>query len=374
MTAPLMVRGSADPNTLAQMYRALSHPAARYGVLCADNHLGYAHPIGGVIAYEDHISLSGVGFDIGCGNTAVRLDRKVAELGDLEDVADLIAKNVSFGLGRVNETKVESWVFDDFELTWKDPFVKDLRDKAVAQFGTVGSGNHYVDVFADDEGQAWIGVHFGSRGLGHTIATRFLKEAGGKDGMNVPATVLPVFGELGTRYLLAMHLAGNYAASARNWVVEHVMKLLGAQATYHVNNHHNFAWYEDGLWVVRKGATPNFPDQESFVGGSMGDSSFILRGKSSPGNQSLGHSTIHGAGRAMSRGDARRNLSRDDWQLWMMDKNVIVRGGDIDESPMSYKRIDDVLASHTDTVDIVHRLQPVIAVMAGRDITDPFKD
>src|ERR1700730_17038865 len=188
--SPLTVFGNHDQNTIAQMRNCMALGNAVKGVICADGHLGYAQPVGGVIAYEKQISISGVGFDIGCGNMAVRLDTPFIDIED--HVAPILAdvrKVISFGVGRVNEERVEHELFDDGDAC-RESDMAEYRQKAAAQLGTVGSGNHYVDLMADEDGLVWIGVHFGSRGLGHTSATRYLKAAGGKDGMHVaPAGV-----------------------------------------------------------------------------------------------------------------------------------------------------------------------------------------
>ena len=168
---------------------------------------------------------------------------------------------------------------------------EDYRQKAAAQLGTVGSGNHYVDLMRDENGLVWIGVHFGSRGLGHTSATKYLKMAGGTDGMNVPPTVIDEDGEIGRRYIAAMELAGRYAYAGREWVIERVRKIIGGAVTDMVHNHHNYAWREKhggrDLWVVRKGATPAFPGQRGFVGGSMGDDAVIIEGVESQEAQAI---------------------------------------------------------------------------------------
>src|SRR5260370_32856104 len=158
--------GRHDERTLAQMHRCMQVGSVAGGVLCADGHLGYAHPIGGVIAYEDHVSISGVGFDIGCGNLAARLDIKKSEIEDrVGTIARDINRNVSFGLGRANAEKVEHPLFDD-EEAWNAAAVQDLKTMARNQLGQGGSGNHYVDLFEDEAGFVSIAVHFGPRGAG----------------------------------------------------------------------------------------------------------------------------------------------------------------------------------------------------------------
>jgi tRNA-splicing ligase RtcB len=165
-----------------------------------------------------------------------------------------------------------------------------------------------VDLFVDEQQRVWVGVHFGSRGFGHRIATYFIRAGGGKDGMNVDPVLLDVNSALGQDYIACMKLAGRYAYAGRDWVCGRVAELLGAKVLEEVHNHHNFAWEEthngEKLWVVRKGATPAFPGQKGFVGGSMGDISVIIEGVKSDENRTSLYSTVHGAGRVMSRTQA----------------------------------------------------------------------
>ena len=313
-SAPLRVFGDHDEGTLAQMRNCMGVGNVVAGVICADGHLGYAQPVGGVIAYEKQISISGVGFDIGCGNMAVRLDTPFPTIEDkVGTIIKDVSRVISFGVGRTNEERVEHELFDDGDA-WTKSDMGAYRQKAGSQLGTVGSGNHYVDLMRDEEGFVWIGVHFGSRGLGHTSATRYLKAAGGKDGMNVPPAVIDEDSELGQRYIAAMELAGRYAYAGREWVIERVRKIIGGSITESVHNHHNYAWRERhgdrDLWVVRKGATPAFPGQRGFVGGSMGDDAVIIEGVDTPEASASLYSTIHGAGRLFGRKEARRRFTR----------------------------------------------------------------
>src|ERR1700719_3783570 len=293
--------GEHDDKTIAQMHRCMGVGSVAGGVFCADGHLGSAQPVGGVIAYEEHVSVSGVGFDIGCGNMAVRLDLPKAAIEDrVGALLAEVAANVSFGLGRTNAEKVEHDLFD--HPLWQENEISGrLKQMARDQLGTVGSGNHYVDLFEDEDGLVWIGVHFGSRGLGHKTATAFIKLAGGKDGIDVAPTVLHQDSDLGRQYLAGMTLAGQYAYAGREWVVEKVRTIIGGEVLDTVHNHHNYAWRERhgerDLWVVRKGATPAFPGQRGFVGGSMGDDAVILHGIAGEASAASFYSTVHGAGR-----------------------------------------------------------------------------
>jgi tRNA-splicing ligase RtcB (3'-phosphate/5'-hydroxy nucleic acid ligase) len=392
--AEVKIFGEHDERTREQMARCMQYGSVVGGVLCADGHLGYAQPVGGVIAYEQHISVSGVGFDIACGNMAVKLDLPKAAIADrIGPLLERIASNVSFGLGRSNTEKVEHELFDS--PLWRGvPAIAHLKGMARDQLGTVGSGNHYVDLFEDEAGLVWIGVHFGSRGLGHKTATTFIKAAGGKDGIDVAPTVLHQDSDLGRQYLAGMTLAGQYAYAGREWVVEKVRSIIGGEVLDTVHNHHNYAWRERhgdrDLWVVRKGATPAFPGQRGFVGGSMGDDAVILSGVESAAAVESFYSTVHGAGRVMSRTEARGRFVRDpetgkklrqpgrvrhdEMQAWLRDKGVRLVGGDLDEAPQAYRRLPDVLAQHAGTVKIEHTLRPFAVVMAGADVFDPFKD
>ena len=376
--APLRIFGQHDENTKEQMRNCMRVGQVVSGVICADGHLGYAQPVGGVIAYEGQISISGVGFDIACGNMAVRLDVPRESLRGQEGaiLADM-RKVISFGVGRVNEERAEHSLFDDDEA-WAAAGMEDYRQKARAQLGTVGSGNHYVDLMEDEAGMVWIGVHFGSRGLGHTSATRYLKFAGGKDGMNVPPAVVADDRELGRRYIAAMELAGRYAYAGREWVVERVRQIIGGTVQDMIHNHHNFAWKEthDGrdLWVVRKGATPAFPGQRGFVGGSMGDPAVIIEGLDGFLSRDSLYSTVHGAGRLFGRKEAKRRFTRAEMDAWCREKGVTVSGGDLDESPMAYRRLHEVLNAHVGTIAVNHTLTPFAVAMAGDGEFDPFKD
>ena len=175
---------------------------------------------------------------------------------------------------------------------------------------------------ADEDDRVWVGVHFGSRGFGHKTASGFLALAQGLpfDGrahegeMDSPPVLFEVGSELGESYVAAMQLAGEYAYAGRDVVVAKVLEILGARAEHEVHNHHNFAWREEhggrAYWVVRKGCTPARPGQEGFVGGSMGDESVILEGVESADNEEALYSTVHGAGRVMSRSQAAGRVRR----------------------------------------------------------------
>ncbi|MCA1802618.1 MAG: RtcB family protein [Rhodothermaceae bacterium] len=390
------VFGMHEENTLVQFHDVMSR--AEKGALMADGHLGYVMPIGGVAAYRNRVSPVGVGFDIGCGNMAAKLDLKKDDL-DLDHTLDFIEQRISFGIGQTNpDAPRDHPLFDDpeWEAYGDKKLIADLKKLGRDQLGTVGSGNHYVDIFEDESGYVWIGVHFGSRGLGHKTASGFINLS-----LNRPWDVRTVEHEalldistpLGDAYYNAMKLAGKYAWAGREWVCRTVTAGIGAEIIDTVHNNHNFAWKEkhggEEYIVVRKGATPAFPGQRGFVGGSMGDNSVILSGVDSERSRLALYSTVHGAGRVMSRtkaagkfkgwGPKRKRISAGAisekmMHDWLKGKRVKLRGGGLDEAPQAYRRLNEVLGYHADTVDILHVLKPLGVVMAGMDEFDPYKD
>lgn len=384
------VWGDPLPEAVNQMKEAMKYEAV-YGALMADHHIGYSVPVGGVIAYEGRICVNGVGFDIACGNKAVLLDCNSDEVkNNIYRTMNEVQKHISFGVGRKNNETVEHSLFDD--ALWEEiPLLRDFKDKARKQLGTVGSGNHYVDIFTDELNRIWIGVHFGSRGLGHSICTHFIKQAGGKDGVHATPVILDENSDLGQQYIKCMELAGRYAYAGRDWVCKRVATILRSNIIEEIHNHHNFAWkerhFDKDLWVVRKGATPAFPCQKGFVGGSMGDISVVLEGVQSEESKMALYSTIHGAGRSMGRTQAKGKtnrktgskiseglVSKSAHDQWIKRVGVEVRGGDLDESPYAYKRIENVLGAHLKTIKILHTLTPIGVCMADDRNFDPYKD
>lgn len=429
----IMVKGEVDDRALKQLERCAEAGEAPAAALCADGHVGYSMPIGGVVAYRDKISPSGVGFDIGCGNYIVKTEVWVPSLHSTEivKIVDEIASRISFGMGRNNNEPVDHQVLDEINQASFIP-QRNLSQLAINQLGTVGSGNHYVDLFEGDDRYIWVGVHFGSRGFGHKTASGFLALSQGlsfdgkaNDGeMDSPPVLFDTNSELGQSYIEAMTLAGKYAYAGREVVVNKVLEILQSRVTEGIHNHHNYAWLEnhggEDLWVIRKGATPAFPGQKGFVGATMGEPSVILEGVDHPDMKGLLYSTVHGAGRVMSRTQAAGKVKRRKyWECsdrdcdyrtvdgsqpclahgsskmvrrWyseqvkkglidfkyvqndLISKEIILRGGAADEAPEAYKRLDEVLDYHKDTIKILHTLKPIGVIMAGKDIYDPFKD
>jgi tRNA-splicing ligase RtcB len=389
------VFGEHDENTLAQLEDVASR--AEKAALMADGHLGYVMPIGGVAAYDRQVSVVGVGFDIACGNAAILTDLTVDDIvGHTDTLADSIFASLSFGVGLTNRDENAP---QDHEL-FQDPawdaipegghaYRRKLREKARQQLGTIGAGNHYVDVFADEQNRIWVGVHFGSRGFGHTVASNFLALSAGQPWGTKGKEreiLLHLDDPIGHDYWHLMELAGRYAYAGREWVCRKVVSLLGGREVDLVHNHHNFAWLEnhDGrdYVVIRKGATPAHPGQRGFVGGSMGDNAVILKGANAEEGSSDAwlqkeamFSTVHGAGRVMSRTKAKGRwkkgklvkpgcVTHQEMHGWVKERGVVLRGGDLDESPQAYRRLPEVLKAQGGTVEVLHTLRPMIVCMA----------
>lgn len=392
-----------DEKCIAQIKNCFSENDL--AVLTADAHYGYGHPIGGAIAYKDKISLSGVGFDIACGNKAISTNILADDI-DVPKVMDEIFKRISFGVGRPNNEPMDHEVFDKISSAEFEPQRK-LLQLSRAQLGTIGSGNHFVDLFRGDDGYLWIGVHFGSRGFGHKTAMGFMAMAQGleftdkaKEGaMDKPPILFDTNSDIGQAYLSAMHLAGEYAYAGRDTAVKKVLEILdNPEVIFEIHNHHNFAWKEnhfgEDYWVVRKGCTPAFPRQLGFIGANMMDNSVIVRGVDTPLAKESLYSTVHGAGRVMSRTEASGKTK------WIKDENgkkrptvvgkgkvdfeqvksdmrkyeIELRGAGADEAPECYKKLTDVLGYMGDTIEIEHTLEPIGVAMAGNETYDPYKD
>lgn len=437
MKLTIFGRDLIDENSIKQIENCYGEEDI--AVLTADAHYGYGHPIGGAVAYKNHISLSGVGFDIACGNKAVRTDIKADGL-DVSRIMDEIFRRISFGVGRVNDEPVEHPVIEKISQAEFRPQAS-LWQMAQNQLGTVGSGNHFVDLFEDEEGFLWIGIHFGSRGFGHRTTTGFIALSKGlrfgdkatEGGMDSPPILFELNSELGQSYIEAMQLAGEYAYAGRDMVVSKVLEILdNPNVTFQVHNHHNFAWKEthfgEDYWVVRKGCTPAFPGQKGFVGSTMADISVVVEGVDSELSRDGLYSTVHGAGRVMSRtqaagkkkfrkawkcgnhrecdGELSSGIARGEdgsnpkcpkcgskmhkhqWQEIIKPgsvdfetvkgsvktKGVQLRGAGADEAPECYKRLEDVLAAQGETIKVIHRLRPIGVAMAGAEVFDPYKD
>jgi tRNA-splicing ligase RtcB len=382
--APYTVWGQEGIETgaNAQMEVAVRLPVAVAGALMPDAHQGYGLPIGGVLATNNAVIPYGVGVDIGCRMALSIFDIPEHHLfSDPASYKRELVAHTKFGAGSTwnGVHKAEHPVLDDpaFGMT---PLLRSLRDKAAAQLGTSGGGNHFVewgvieftqrDRELDIEPGKYLALltHSGSRGLGATLANHYTKLA--KEICPLPREAanlayLSLDSEAGQEYWTAMTLAGDYASACHAVIHERLTKAIGGNLLARVENHHNFAWKEEleGREVIvhRKGATPAGKGIMGIIPGSMTAPGFLVRGRGFEGSL---NSASHGAGRQMSRSQAVKTISRPELQSVLKDHGVQLIGGGLDEAPMAYKDINAVMAAQSDLVDIVARFTPKIVRMA----------
>lgn len=365
-----------------QMDIAVRLPVAVAGALMPDAHQGYGLPIGGVLATQNAIIPYGVGVDIGCRMALSVFD--IPEAHFFENRAfykrELMA-HTAFGAGNGFRGKDRAYhqVLDrkEFDLT---KLLRELHDKAFAQLGSSGGGNHFVEwgIIDFDEKDEVLGIekgrylalltHSGSRGLGATLAGYYTKIA--KEQCKLPPyaanlAYLDMNTEAGQEYWMAMNLAGDYASACHEVIHRKLSKAIGGTVLAKVENHHNFAWKEmlngEEVIVHRKGATPAGKGVMGIIPGSMTAPGFLVRGK---GLASAIHSASHGAGRQMSRTQAIKNVRKEDLRTILQDMGVSLIGGGLDEAPMAYKNIHQVMASQTELVDVVAKFSPKMVRMA----------
>lgn len=372
-------RRHISSNAYQQMELAMSLPIAEKGALMPDAHMGYGLPIGGVLATKNAVIPYGVGVDIGCRMSLSVFDIKLSYLKRHSYQFKLALKErTNFGTGGTLNLQQEHEVLDRQEFTQTD-LLRQLHGKAVQQLGTSGSGNHFVE-FGEvslEEGNDlgmpagnYLGLlsHSGSRGLGASVARHYTdiakqqcllpRQAGHLAWLNLDT-------QEGQEYWLSMNLAGDYAKACHDQIHQNLSKHLGIEPVGRVENHHNFAWKETGLTgdeliVHRKGATPAAKGELGIIPGSMATDGYIVRGK---GASSGLFSASHGAGRKMSRSQAKNSYTNSALKKVLSKEGVTLIGGGVDEAPIAYKDINEVMASQNDLVDIIGKFSPKIVRM-----------
>ena len=355
---------SADPKAMNQFYEAMSQDFAVAGAVMPDIHLGYSLPIGSVVATKDVIVPSWVGYDIGCGVLAGKLDiEPEAIMGNRDDIFNWIVETVPIGnsmRGKLSPVSLglpkpsNSVGLQQFE-----------KRNARLQLGTLGGGNHFIEIGADERDSVWVIIHSGSRGVGHGIAGEYMKLASGSDNPKEGHYGFAVKSYAGASYIADMGWALSYALLNREVMLDSVMtaisKVTGDSLTriQTINRNHNHAVKKDGLWIHRKGATHAEDGMMGVIPGNMRDGSFIVCGKGNP--DSL-WSSSHGAGRIMGRGQAKRELFLPDFEKTMGDIKANISANTIDESPMAYKSIYEVMKAQSELVDIVAHVKPILNV------------
>ena len=380
--APFQIWGDdLDENSVNQMKNAAQLPVSVRGALMPDAHLGYGLPIGGVLAVRNAVIPYAVGVDIACRMKLSVLNLPPHTLrGEQKRLANAIEYETRFGIG-ANFRKGERRDHPVMEMDWGVTAVTQrLRDKAWEQLGTSGSGNHFVEfgiltILNDQLGLPtgeYLALlsHSGSRGSGATVADHYSKLAM-ELHPELPKELrhlawLDLDSDAGREYWAAMQLMGQYAAANHACIHQHVVKALSAKVLLDIENHHNFAWKEqhDGETAIvhRKGATPAGEGVLGIIPGSMGAPGFVVRGK---GNEAALSSAAHGAGRRMSRKQAKKSFTWSEVKKFLRERDVTLLSAGLDEVPMAYKDIHEVMAAQADLVEKMARFDPKLVKMAS---------
>lgn len=403
--APYKIWGEElDPDALIQMEQACTLPVSVKGALMPDAHKGYGLPIGGVLAVDSAVIPYAVGVDIACRMCMTIVDIPYREFEQNRGRFKIaLEKETLFGVGEEFSRPRGHAVMDgDWNFC---EFVASLKDKAWRQLGTSGSGNHFaefgkltlkreeagLELKSDGSGKSALLqpgeylallTHSGSRGTGAEIASHYSKLAK-KIHPELPAALkdlawLDMESSEGQEYWMAMELMGRYSAANHEIIHGSLLKALGAQSLVTINNHHNFAWKMElnfdppgskdraGKKVVvhRKGATPAGKGVVGIIPGSMASPAFVVRGLGNP--DSL-ESAAHGAGRRMSRNAAIKLYSRSDLDALLRQKGITLISAGIDEVPMAYKKIEDVMAQQSDLISIIAKFDPMLVKMAPHE-------
>ena len=361
-----------DPKALEQAKLSATLPFIDGHVaLMPDAHWGMGATVGSVIPTRGAIIPAAVGVDIGCGMIAVETTLKAEHLpNDLTPLLSLIEQHVPAGVGRGHDRPATKLITANENVEKYG-----LADRASKQMGTLGSGNHFVEVCLDADDNVWIVLHSGSRGVGNKLAMRHIKIAKGlmeRYFIDLPDKDLAYFVE-GTpefgAYMKDLHWAQDYALANRETMMDAVLAdlfdVVGVpqETRRRINCHHNYTAKEHhrgrDIWVTRKGAIRAREGDYGVIPGSMGTNSFIVKGL---GNKSSYNSSAHGAGRAMSRTRARNEFSGADLVTAMGNRTWLAESGTalVDEIPAAYKDIDRVMAAQADLVEIEVELHQVL--------------
>ena len=367
-----------DPETLRQAGN-LARLGFAVGHVCLmpDAHVGYGMPIGGVMATRDAVVPNAVGVDIGCGVCAVRTDLHHLEPARIKKVLAAIRKRIPLGFRHHKRPPAPERMP---EVAGELPVVRDQYRSALCQLGTLGGGNHFIELQRDDQGRVWVMIHSGSRNLGHRVASHYNRlaeernrELGYPVARSWQLAPLEADSRAGRDYLAEMNYCIAFALANRQLMMEWVLEILADEAgaasfSPLINRSHNFAAREEhlgqSLLIHRKGATRVARGETGLIPGSQGSCSYIVRGR---GCADAFDSCSHGAGRRLGRRQARRVLDLKTEQARLQAMGVVhgVRHRrDLDEAPGAYKDIEEVMANQRDLVEVVTRLRP-LAVVKG---------
>ena len=332
------------------------------GALMPDVHSGYSLPIGAVIACDGVISPQAVGYDIGCGMCAMPTTFKAEDVKEkAQAIFDGVYKHVPVGFN--HNQKDTYWDFAGIPRTAK---MQEIFDKnGLRQLGSLGGGNHFAEVGADETGKVWIVVHSGSRGIGHAAASHYMRLASGDGKAREGHLGFDVNSTDGEDYIADMGFCLQMALENRREVVRRIEIVLAENCTGTgvwdglINRNHNHAELKDGMWIHRKGATHAESGMMGVIPGNMRDGSFIVCGK---GNPDALWSSSHGAGRVLGRKEAKRTLTMESFTETMAGVVALVTDDTLDESPSAYKDIFSVMAQQSSMVEVLAHVRPILNI------------
>jgi tRNA-splicing ligase RtcB (3'-phosphate/5'-hydroxy nucleic acid ligase) len=355
-----------ESEALDQFVSAMDQPFAVQGALMPDSHAGYALPIGAVVATKDVVVPSWVGYDIGCGMCALKLDGQIdsdAVETNAKEIFDLIYKTIPVGFN-INQTHTP---YSLEGLTEKGREIAEERKYSQA-LGSLGGGNHFIEIGIGTTGEVWVVIHSGSRGVGHALATYYMKAAHPENKAKDGHWGFHKDEELYHNYMQDQAWALDFAIANRKEMMERVIDAITtvldiscyeADMSNLINRNHNHAEIRDGLIIHRKGATHAEDGMMGVIPGNMRDGSFIVQGKGNP--DSL-YSSSHGAGRVLSRKKAKEVVNLDSFIKEMDGIVAMVTEKTKDESPFAYKNIFDVMKLQEDLVSVVDYIIPTINI------------
>ncbi len=364
----------ADSETLQQFKECYSQEFVTSAALMPDAHKGYAAPIGAVLLTKGYIVPAWVGFDIGCGMIAIRIKGKdiFKKIQDnREEIYNKVSSKVPMGVGEYQKEKnVTEKTREEFKKLLKKfeqgPHDKNilnlLKSTSLKHLGTLGGGNHFIEIGYYKK-EIWLIIHSGSRGIGYKVAKRYMISASNSKTDYEKTFPLDVNSQLGKEYLNILEFGLDYALLNRLEMSYKVIEVLEEvlkeklKTELWVNKNHNHAIYERGYYIHRKGATPAKKGERGIIPGNMRDGSFLVIGL---GNSKFLNSSTHGAGRALSRRQAKEKISMESFEKSMEGIKGTISMKTLDEAPMAYKDIDKIMKAQEKSVRIIKHILPII--------------
>ena len=371
-----------DNETLKQFKSCYEKDFVTAAALMPDAHLGYVAPIGAVLITKDFIVPAWVGYDIGCGVIAVKLSSKNKSINLIKKVKESskeilkeVTKEIPMGLGNINKDskklhteikeKLNSAISQLEKKEHDKRILSYIKQTASRHIGSLGSGNHFISLNTDEKTkkELWLVIHSGSRGIGHEVAKKYMIKSSGNEKGYEKTFPLSDKSQIGKEYLNILEFGLEFALLNRlemsyriKDIIESVLKTKLSFSLY-ANKTHNHAIKEKGKYIHRKGATPAKKSERGIIPANIRDGSYLVEGK---GNPKFLNSSSHGAGRALSRNEARKALTIDEFKALIPDITAEINHGNLDESPLAYKPIEKVMEAQKSSVKIIKHLIPLI--------------